>query len=86
MARPHVADGGDGLQIWRVAVNILNKQLRTADRERYSSLGVGRGFTTHHRGTPNLLRKKTRPSDQDGFFDKTILTQKNGHEIWHLES
>jgi hypothetical protein len=26
MARPQVADGGDGLQIWRVAANILNKQ------------------------------------------------------------
>jgi hypothetical protein len=25
MARPQVADGGEGLQIWRVAVNILNK-------------------------------------------------------------
>jgi hypothetical protein len=31
MARPQVADGGDGLQIWRVDANILNKQLRTAD-------------------------------------------------------
>jgi hypothetical protein len=31
MAHPQVADGGDGLQIWRVAVNILNKLLRTAD-------------------------------------------------------
>jgi hypothetical protein len=30
MARPRVADRGDGLQIWRVAVNILNKQSRTA--------------------------------------------------------
>jgi hypothetical protein len=29
-ARPQVADGGDGLQIWRVAANILNKQSRTA--------------------------------------------------------
>jgi hypothetical protein len=28
MGRPRVADGGDGLQIWRVAVNVLNKQLR----------------------------------------------------------
>jgi hypothetical protein len=37
MARPQVADGGDGLQIWRGAANILNKQSRTAD-----SLGVGR--------------------------------------------
>jgi hypothetical protein len=34
---------GDGLQIWRVAANILNKQSRTADKEWSSSLGVGRG-------------------------------------------
>ena len=26
MARPQVADRGDGLQIWRVAANILTKQ------------------------------------------------------------
>jgi hypothetical protein len=30
-ARPQVADGGDGLQIWRVAANILNEQSRTAE-------------------------------------------------------
>jgi len=29
--------------IWRVAVNILNKQLRTADKGRSSSLGAERG-------------------------------------------
>jgi hypothetical protein len=44
-ARPRVADGGDGLQIWRVAANILNKQSRTAD-EGWSSSEV---LTTHHR-------------------------------------
>jgi hypothetical protein len=43
MARPQVADGGDGLQVWRVAANILNKQSRTADKGWPSSLGVGRG-------------------------------------------
>jgi hypothetical protein len=32
MARSQVADGGDALQIWRVAANILNKQSRTADK------------------------------------------------------
>jgi hypothetical protein len=42
-ARPQVAEGGDGLQIWREAANILNKQSRTADKEWSSSLGVGRG-------------------------------------------
>jgi hypothetical protein len=43
MARPQVADRGDGLQVWTVASNILNKQSRTADRGWPSSLGVGRG-------------------------------------------
>jgi hypothetical protein len=33
MARPHVADGGDGLQIFREAVIIFNNQSRTANRE-----------------------------------------------------
>jgi hypothetical protein len=28
MERPQVADGRDGLQVWRVAANILNKQSR----------------------------------------------------------
>jgi hypothetical protein len=42
-ARPRVADRGDGLQIWRVAANILNKQSRTADSGWSSSLGVWRG-------------------------------------------
>jgi hypothetical protein len=41
MACPRVADRGDGLQIWRVAANILNKQSRTADSGWSSSLGVG---------------------------------------------
>jgi hypothetical protein len=43
MARPQVADGGDGLQIWWVAANILNEQSRTADSGWPSSLGVGHG-------------------------------------------
>jgi hypothetical protein len=40
MARPQVADGRDSLQIWRVAANILNKQLLTADKGLSSSWGV----------------------------------------------
>jgi hypothetical protein len=40
MAYPEVADGEDGLQIWRVAPNILKKQSRTADKRWSSSLGV----------------------------------------------
>jgi hypothetical protein len=33
MARPQVADGGDGLQIWRVAASMFNKQSQIANRE-----------------------------------------------------
>jgi hypothetical protein len=41
MARPRVAVGGDGVQVWRVAVNILNNQSWTADKGSSSSLRVG---------------------------------------------
>jgi hypothetical protein len=41
MAHPRVADGGDVLQVWRVAVNILNEQLWTAGKAWSPSLGVG---------------------------------------------
>jgi len=44
MARPQVVDGGEGLQIRRVAANILNKQSQIADNGWSSSLGVGRGL------------------------------------------
>jgi len=43
MARPHVADLGEGLRIGREAEDILNKQSRTVGKEWSSSLGVGRG-------------------------------------------
>lgn len=33
IARPQDADGGVGLQIWEVAVNISNEQLRQPTRE-----------------------------------------------------
>jgi hypothetical protein len=32
MVRPQVADGGDGLETWRIPAKILKKQLRTADK------------------------------------------------------
>jgi hypothetical protein len=41
MACPQVVDRGYGLQIWRVAANILNKQPQTADSGWSSSFGVG---------------------------------------------
>jgi hypothetical protein len=43
VARPQVANGGDALQVWRLAANILNKQSRTVDKGWSPSLVVGRG-------------------------------------------
>jgi hypothetical protein len=43
MVSPRVVDGGEDLQVWWVAANILNKQSRTSNKGWCSSLGVGRG-------------------------------------------
>jgi hypothetical protein len=45
MARPQVADEGNGLYTWRVAANILNEQSLTADKGWSSSWRLGRGLT-----------------------------------------
>jgi hypothetical protein len=39
MAGPQVADGGDGLQIWTVTVNILNKELQAGSKGVIVQLG-----------------------------------------------
>jgi hypothetical protein len=49
MARPQVAVVEEGLQIWRVAANILNKQSRTIDKGWSSSLGERCGDITPDR-------------------------------------
>jgi hypothetical protein len=56
VAPPQVANGGDNLQIWRIAANISNKQLRTSDKGWSSSLWVGRGLRTPHRKETNMSR------------------------------
>jgi uncharacterized protein (DUF2249 family) len=43
MAHPQVADGENGLQLWRVAANKLNEQSQTTDKECASRLEVGHG-------------------------------------------
>jgi hypothetical protein len=43
MVYPQSVDRGEGFKIWRIVVNILNKQLETADKEWSSGLGIGKG-------------------------------------------
>jgi hypothetical protein len=59
MALPHVEDGGDGLHLWRIAANILNKQWWTTDLGWSSSLGVGRAANSSPKKI-SLLRKIRR--------------------------
>jgi hypothetical protein len=54
VARPQVADGGDGHRIWTVAANILNKQSRTADRG-WSSMFEDDGLTSLQGKTSDLV-------------------------------
>jgi hypothetical protein len=57
-----VAYEENGLQIWRVAANILNKQSRTDDKGGggLPAWGLGVGLTTPHRKKISLLQKFTR--------------------------
>jgi hypothetical protein len=59
MARPQVEDGGDGLRIWWVTANILNKQSQAADMGP-PAWGLGVGLTNTHRKKVSLLRNITK--------------------------
>jgi hypothetical protein len=55
MARPQVADGGDSRKERKIAVKVLTKQSRTAEKGRSFSLIVGRvnaaSYKVLHRAT-----------------------------------
>jgi hypothetical protein len=54
-------DGGDGLQMWRVTANMLNKQSRTADRGWSSGFGVGQGGLTTSHCKKRITKRYTGP-------------------------
>jgi hypothetical protein len=68
MAHPVVVDSRYVLHIWRVAVNILNKQLQTADKGWSSSWLLGEGLITPHHITPACYEVLHRASELDEFF------------------
>jgi hypothetical protein len=51
---------GDGLQIWRVAANILNKQSRTANKGGPTHWGLGVGLETLLHKKISLLQNVTK--------------------------
>jgi hypothetical protein len=83
MARPQVADGGGGLQIWRVAAYILNKQVRTADRGCLSSLGLAGEATTSHRKTSYLLRNVAESLGPERILQHELSNGKWTQDLEH---
>ncbi|KAJ4430951.1 hypothetical protein ANN_19544 [Periplaneta americana] len=77
MARPQVADRGDGLQIWRVAANILNKQSWTADKGGPPAWGLGEGLTTHHRKKQLVTNSYSKPRNRTDSLARP--QQRNKH-------
>jgi hypothetical protein len=63
MAHPQIVDGGDGLQIWRVVANVLNKQSWTTDNGWAQPRGLVVGLTT-----PHLKKYICYETDFEGFF------------------
>jgi hypothetical protein len=70
MARPQVVDGRDGLQLWRLAVNILNKQSWAYNKGWSSSLGLGVGLTTPHRKKQTVTKSYTKPRSWTDSLDE----------------
>jgi len=50
----------DGLQMWRLAANILNKQSRTANKGDPSAWELGKGLITPHTKKINFSRNVTQ--------------------------
>jgi hypothetical protein len=71
---PLNAGGGDGLKIWRVAVNILNKQSRTTDKEWSPAWGLGDGLTTPRRKNQLVTKCQTGPRIWTTFGTRNVTS------------
>jgi hypothetical protein len=78
--RLQVADGEDGLQMWRVAMNILNKQPTVGDS---SVWWVGGRLIAPY---PTRYKMLQRASDLDGFFGTTESSEKGRMGMKGLDS
>ena len=73
LARPQVVDRGYGLQIWRVAANMLNKQSWTADRGDPPAWGLVEGLTTPHYKKETVTNPLDNPRN---WTDSLVRPQK----------
>ena len=78
-----------GLQIWRVATNILNNQSRTAERGVSPVWGLGEMLAIHHRKNLRWCETYHKASCLDWFFgttDSGRCIQGFGGETWGKET
>jgi hypothetical protein len=78
----------NGLQLWRLAANILNKQSWTDNKEWSSSLGVGRRATNLHHKNKLVTKNLTEPRTWTDSLDKR-LKQRNmdmRFGMWNVRS
>jgi hypothetical protein len=60
----------NGLQLWKVAANIFNKQLWTNDKGWFSSFGVGVGLTTFTIKNKFVMNIQKEPQTWTDSLDK----------------
>ena len=88
---PQFVDGGVSLQIWRLAANLLNKLLWTADQEWSSALGVWREANNLTLYKPSFFRNITQGletclikwSGRSGFIQLRIGIIGQPLWMWH---
>jgi len=62
MTCPQVVDGGEGLQIWRVARKILNRESWRANKRKSSSFAVGQDANSSSSQNFNMLQNILKSS------------------------
>ena len=76
MARPQFADRGDGLEIWRIAANIFNKQSRTASGVVLQLGGSVQGLTTPHHKKETVTKPLDKPRNWTDSLERPRQTNK----------
>jgi hypothetical protein len=71
MAYPQITDGGNGLLIWRVAANILNKQ---PIKDGPFDWGIGIRPITHHHKNDLCCKHFSEASNLDGSCEIIQIT------------
>ena len=74
MGPAQVADGGDGLQVWRVAEHIYNRSQRQPTRGGPPACASGESLTTPHCKNIPCYETKNKVSINTGYLTDLFLS------------